>query len=132
MLDTSYLSYPFAIVPRLTDFYRDSGTLPEIPIVRNLINAIKSVFKVPANRVQLWVGQGIRAYRFDIYDNSKMSIASIVYLPETKRLDLFDNMISSDIPLIQWKNKRMMSKNYSTMADMVGYGKLFQPIAIHS
>ena len=90
---------------------------------------------MPQSKVKLSVAQGARIYKFDISNPKQIKdqiIAAIYYLPELNRVDLYDYMISPDIPLIQWRNKKVVFKNYSMLADMAGYDKLFQPIVFSS
>ena len=136
MLDYSYsYSYQFAQVEKLSEFYKDSSKLQETIKIRAIVDGIRNSFKVPQSKVKLSVAQGARIYKFDISNPKQIKdqiIAAIYYLPELNRVDLYDYMISPDIPLIQWRNKKVVFKNYSMLADMAGYDKLFQPIVFSS
>jgi len=135
MLDYSYTGYKFAAVEKLQEFYKDSIKLPETTKIKAIIGSIRGVFKVPLSKVKLYVAEGARVYRFEIcnpHSVAPIAIGAIYYLPLENRLELFDYLINRDIPMIQWKNKKVVSKGYSFIADLAGYDKLFQPIILSS
>ena len=135
MIGTTYKGYQFALVPKIQDFYRDSGKLPEVTGLKMIISGLRGVFKVPQGKISLYVAEGARVYKINISDPKSpknLIFATLYYIPEEKQIDLYDNMVSSDIPMIQWKNKRIVTKNYSMMADLAGYGRLFQSIIVSS
>lgn len=125
MLDTSYNRLQFSQVVDYNDFYKSK--LPEMIRIRSLFDNTKLLFNIPGDRIVLSVGQGERIYKLTILspDVKKNIIGWIVYIPlEQSRLDIYipDN---PDIPLIQWKNKQVVHKNYSYLLDRAGFDKLF-------
>ena len=47
-------------------------------------------------------------------------------IPKDNRFDVFN--ADSNIPVIQWKNKKPVFKNYSMLLDKMGLDKLFTKI----
>lgn len=134
MLDTSYLSYPFALVENLNNFYMTSDKLPEVIKVHNIFDSARVLFKLPPRRIKLYVSEGNRAYKIELYSPqgvSKIPIGFIVYLPLEKRLDLFDSM-NPDVPIIQWKNKQLAWTSYSPLYQYSQVDKVFQGLVLSS
>ncbi len=134
MLDISYLSYPFALVENLNNFYMTSDKLPEVIKVHNIFDAARVLFKLPPRRIKLYVSEGNRAYKIELYSPqgvSKTPIGFIVYLPLEKRLDLFDSM-NPDVPIIQWKNKQLAWTSYSPLYQYSQVDKVFQGLVLSS
>ncbi len=127
MLNTSYNYSRWAPVEDLEDFYR--ANLPEIPRVKGIINACRTLFKVPPKCVTLEVAVGERYYRIlaCMNDPYNTPFCMLVYCPEYKQLDLFDAR-SRTVPLIQWKERKVAFKNYPPLYDVVGFEKLFSSI----
>lgn len=127
MLDISYNTLDYSKVVDLNDFYRSK--LPEIFKIRSIIDNSKLLFNLPGTRVILEVDEaGKRIYRITLLDTSvnKQPFGILIYLPLQNRLDLYS--MSSDVPLIQWKNKRPVFKSYDFLLDRAGLDKLFQKI----
>lgn len=124
MLSVNYNQVQFSNVIDYNDFYKTK--LPEIIKIRSLVDNTKLLFNLPGDRVILQVGQGERIYKLLLLspDIKKNIIGWIIYLPLESRLDIFlpDN---PDIPLLQWKNKQAVHKNYATLLDRAGLDKLF-------
>ena len=135
MLDYSYIGVPFAQITKLAEFYKDSVKLPETVKIKSMIGSIRGILKIPQTKILLNVAQGARIYRFDILSPKSTTpnvIAAIYYLPLVNRVDLFDYMISPDIPLIQWKNKKAVSMGCSMLSSLAGFDRLFQQIILSS
>ena len=111
----------------MNDFYRSK--LPEILKVRAIIENTKLLFNLPSTRVVLEVDEdGARVYKITLLDTTinRQPFGTIVYLPLQHRLDLYT--ISSDMPLIQWKNKKPVFKSYDFLLDRAGLDRLFSKI----
>lgn len=136
MIDYSYTSsYLYASVEKLAGFYKDSDKLPETVKIRSIMGSIRGLFRVPQTKIKLYVAGGARIYKFEILSPDSVQplpIGAIYYLPLEKRLDLYDYSISWDIPMIQWKNKKVVSSGCSILANRAGYDKLFQSIVLSS
>ena len=119
-----YMSENYSIVASKADFFKNR--LPETPILRKLYDSVKLTFGLPTDRVIISVAEGKRYYKLTLLstDIKKYTIGEIYFLPEIKGLDIFipDN---PNVPLLQWRNKKPVWKNYSTLLDMVGLDKLF-------
>jgi len=131
MLPIYYLSMRFANVTDLADFYRTD--LPEMSKLKGIIENIKLLFSLPQDRVVVQVAEGYRVYKITMLtpDVNKLPFAFFVYLPEEKRLDLY-NSDNFRLPFIQWKNKKPIFKNYSLLLDKAGIDKMFTKILNNS
>jgi hypothetical protein len=127
MLDISYNSLTYSKVVDFNDFYRSK--LPEILHVRAIIENSKLLFNLPSTRIILEVDEsGERVYKITLLDTSvsRQPFGVLVYLPLQHRLDLYT--VSSDMPLIQWKNKKPVFKSYDFLLDRAGLDRLFSKI----
>lgn len=127
MLDISYNNLvQFSRVTDYNDFYRTK--LPEMVKIRSLFDNLKLLFNIPGDRILIDVGEGERIYKFTILskDIKKFVVGWVVYLPLQGRLDLYTS--DNPMPLIQWKNKQVIFKNYSMLLDMAGFDTLFRKI----
>lgn len=127
LLQINYAMIVFSAVKDLSDFFRTK--LPEMKTIKALFSAIKLVFKTAEGRLIMQVGEGARVYKFLILSNdvNKYPIANFVYIPEEKRLDFY-SMDMPHIPMIQWKNKKAVFRNYSEALDRAGIDKVFSGI----
>lgn len=122
-----YDSYKFSIVTNFNDFFKSS--LPEMRSIRSIHNNIKILLNLPTDRVQIYVAEGKRIYKFIMItpDVSKTILGWIYYTPLEKKIDLFLPETPS-IPFMQWKEKKLTFKNYTGLLDRVGIDKLFNKI----
>lgn len=125
MLNLNYLTISFAEVPDMNSFYRER--LPEIPKIRSFINTLRLMFSLPPSRIQLLVGQGSRVYKIIMKDTKKNSFGWFILIPTENRVDLFDYS-NPEIPIIQWKNKKAVTKNYDQVLINAGIEKVFDRI----
>lgn len=127
MISTYYNSLIFADVEDLPDLYH-SG-LPEASKVKAVIENCKSLFKLPADRVQLQVSEGDRVYKIILLspDVNKFIFGWIVMVPLRKQLDLYSGDNPS-FPVAQWSNKKIVYKGYSYLFDRAGIEKTFNCI----
>lgn len=125
MENTSYVILNFSEVIDTADFFRTSG-LKEIPKIRSIIDSAKMLFKVPGNAIKIYVAEGKRIYKIVFYKSTldKVPFAWLVYLPESRRMDLYDST-NPTVPLIQWKNKRPVFKNFTGLLDIIGVDTMF-------
>ena len=122
MLSLNYLEIPYAEIKDINSFYRE--LLPEIPKIRSFVNTLRLVFSLPLSCIQLFVGQGERFYRIVMRDSKKNIFGWFYILPLENRVDLYDSS-SSDIPIIQWKNRKAVTKNYNQTFINIGIEKSF-------
>ena len=125
MLDTRYLLLEFDEVVDLNDFYRER--LPEIIKIKSLISSLRLMYSLPPKNIKLYVSKGERVYRLDLYDNKKILFGQFYYLPLQKQVDLYT---SEDIetPVLQWKNKKAVTKNYNRLFLCSDIDKVFDKI----
>lgn len=115
-LNTSYMGVPPTPVKDFTDFV-GSG-LPEIPKLKALVTAIKSVFKVQDVQLQLYFLEG-RRYRVDVFTNKKKNVlvSSIYYVPDANQVHIYDNagniLIASD-------KKKVIHSTIPFLIDFIG------------
>ena len=97
--------------------------------VRSIYDNSKILFNVPGNNIQVMCAEGERIYKFIILSLGvqKMPIGWFIYIPEQKRIDLY-TPDSPMIPMLQWKNKKPVFKNYSAFLDRVGFDRLFDKL----
>ena len=127
MLNTNYNLLNFALVTDLNNFFKTK--LPEIIQIKSIIDNSKILFNLTSNNIQLLCAEGERVYKFIILSPgvNKIPIGWFVYIPGQKRIDLY-TPDSPLIPLIQWKNKKPVFKNYMPILDRAGLDKLFEKI----
>lgn len=127
MLDIYYNRLNFALVEDLPDLYH-SG-LPEAIRVKSVLENCKSLFKLPADRIKLFVSEGDRVYKIMLLstDINKVPFGWFVLVPLRKQVDLY-SADSPSYPVAQWKNKKIAFKNYSMLFDKAGIEKTFERI----
>lgn len=124
MENNNYLGMKYAMVADKADFFKSN--LPEMIQVRSLYEAIKLLFDLSSERVQIETVEGARIYRYTLLSPTvqRNVLGWIVYIPLEKRLDIY-TVRDFNTPLIQYRNKRPVWKNYSMMLDRAGFDKLF-------
>ena len=113
----------FAGVTDLNDFYR--SPLPETLKIKNLITNIRLLYQLPPGQVLLQVAEGERVYKIVMKDAKKKVIGWFLYYPLTKTLELYDNELGGEIPIISWKNKKVSAENYYKTLILAGCAKMF-------
>lgn len=128
MLPLQYNMLNFAIVTDISDFFR-AQTLASSKL-RSVMENAKVLFKIPQNNVQLMAAEGEPIYKLILKKNTldKFPFAVIVYMPAVGRLDLYNTSLSADVPYIQWKDRKLVFRNYDGLLDYVGIDKLFLSI----
>jgi hypothetical protein len=125
MLSLRYNTANFAQVTDLADFYK--GQEREISRIHSMVDSIKMLFHVPGNAIKIMVAEGERIYKILFYSTSldKVPLGWFVYLPLEDRLDLYDTSLSTEMPYIQWKNKKIVYKSYPIFLERAGIGDVF-------
>lgn len=126
MINTDYLKLQVYPVKDKNDFFK-SG-IKEATTLRNLCSVCRRMFVVPDTGIKLSVVGESGIYRIDIYDGNirKSIIGRIYYIPNNRRLDVYDD--NGEIPLVAWKSKKCIWKNYSTLLQKVNLENLFLPL----
>ena len=124
MLPIGYQYFSFAQVGNLANFYKENQ--PELPKLKLIVENIKLLFKLPGTCVLVEVAEGERVYKVNMIMPGvhKTSLGYFVYLPNERRLDVY----SSDnptVPLLQWKQKRVVYSECSPLLDRIGISSLF-------
>lgn len=124
MENTNYLGMKYAEVTNKTDFFKNA--LPEMMQVRSLYEAIKLLFNVSSERVKIETVEEARIYRYTILNPTviKNVLGWIVYIPQQKRLDIY-TVRDFNTPLLQFRNKKPVWKNYPLFLDRIEFDKLF-------
>lgn len=133
MISTEYNNLQFALIENLAAFYRDSGASRPATRLRSMIDAIKVFFKLPATKIKVYVTPGDNIFKIEMYlpDTSKLPFGWFVYVPKNNQVDLYD-ALSPTIPVIQWKNKKAVTKNYSILYDRSNLDNLYRGIIMLS
>ena len=124
MLPVTYQFFNFAQVTNLANFYK--GSQPEIPKLKLIVENIKLLFKLPSTCVQVEVAEGERVYKVGLTlpGVGKTPLGYFVYLPNERRLDVY-SADNPGIPLLQWKQKRVVYSGCSSLLDRIGISSLF-------
>jgi hypothetical protein len=127
MLPINYKYTSYSRVADIADFFK--STLPEMHKLKALHNSLKLLFKVTNADIIVECSDVGRIYKFTLMSTgvNKYPIGEFYYLPQNKQLDLWD-LSKPQMPLIQWKGKKAVFKNYSLLLDKVEMEKLFQKI----
>lgn len=128
MLNIMYQNLNYSIVKDRADFFK--SPLAEMPYVRSLFDSIKILFGINDNKITLEVStDNSRVYKYSIFNPTinNMIIGCIFYLPLQKRLDIY-TLDNFKLPLIQYRDKKIVYKNYNIFFDRVGFSKLFDKL----
>ena len=109
----------------MNDFYREQ--LPEIIKIKSLVSALRLMYSLPPKNINLYVSKGGRVYRLDLYDNRKILFGQLYYLPLLKQVDLYTSE-DIEVPVLQWKNKKAVTKNYNRLFLYSNIDKVFDRI----
>ena len=125
MLPIGYQSFSFAQVTNLANFYK--GGQPEMPKLKLIVENIKLLFKLPGTCVLVEVAEGERVYKVKMIlpGVHKTSLGYFVYLPNERRLDVY-SADNPTIPLLQWKQRRLVYSGCSSLLDRIGISSLFR------
>lgn len=128
MLSLNYNILNFSQVTDFSDFYRTQQK--EVSKIHSIIDSIKMLLHVPGNAIKLFIAEGERVYKIIFYSNSldRVPLGWFIYLPLENRIDLYDSTLSTEMPYIQWKNKKPVFKNFSGLLDSVHVERLFDGI----
>lgn len=128
MLNIMYQNLNYSIVKDRADFFK--SPLAEMIYVRSLFDSIKILFGINDNKITLGVStDNSRVYKYSIFNPTvnNMIIGCIFYLPLQKRLDIY-TLDNFKLPLIQYRDKKIVYKNYNIFFDRVGFSKLFDKL----
>ena len=120
-----YLNYGYMVVSDKQDFFKTN--LVEITKLKVLLNSCSTLFKIPQKDISVAVSKtDDKVYRVGIEDKKLGVIGLLYYIPKERRLDLYDS--DPRVPLMSWKNKKCIWKNYSDLLGKLNIEKLFQSL----
>lgn len=120
-----YLNYGYMVVSDKQDFFKTN--LVEITKLKVLLNSCSTLFKIPQKDISVAVSKtDDKVYRIGIEDRKLGVIGLLYYIPKERRLDLYDS--DPRVPLMSWKNKKCIWKNYSNLLGKLNIDKLFQSL----
>lgn len=128
LLDITYNNLSFSNIVNTTDFFK-SGPSSEMISVKTLYNNIKILFGLNSERVIISLSEANRVYKFTLLmpNDIKNVFGFIIYIPSQRRLDIYSSE-NVQVPLIQYKGKKIMYKSYPYLIDKVGLDKLFSKL----
>lgn len=124
----AYLNTKYSRVTNLGDFLK--SRLPEMIQIRSLLDNIKLLFGISSNRIIIDVAEdNQRIYKFTLLNpNISQNIMGwIIFMPLIQGLDIY-TVSTPNTPLIQWRKKKIIFKNYDLFLDRVGFDKLFNKL----
>ena len=125
LLDITYNNLSFSNIVNTADFFK-SGPSSEMISVKTLYNNIKILFGLNSERVIISLSEANRVYKFTLSlpNDIKKIFGFIVYIPSQRRIDIYTSE-NVQVPLIQYKGKKIMYKSYPYLLDKAGLDKLF-------
>ena len=126
-LNNSHAMMGITPVADKEDFFK-SG-LPEMSVIRSLINVASRLFKIPTTNIVLGVVDDVeRVYCLTLLEATvhKYQFGKIYYLPLQKRLDIFDN--DPTTPLHTWVKKKIYFSRTSGLQQLAETHKAFQSL----
>ena len=128
LLDITYNNLVFNDIVNITDFFK-SGPASEMISVKTLYNNIKILFGLTSERVILSLSEVNKVYKFTLLmpNDKKNVFGFIVYIPGDRRIDIYTSE-NVQVPLIQWRGKKIMYKSYPFLLDKIGLDKLFSKL----
>lgn len=123
MLNLSYQTKAFSLVAKPVDLFKELGSSSESIKVKLIYDTAKSIFGT--NSVLIEISEGDNIYRYNILssDYKKQPLGYFVYIPKERRLDVW--ITGEMLPLLQYKGKTIVFKNFSGFLDKIGLNKLF-------
>lgn len=128
-LKFDYITYNYSLVINKNDFFRTSHS--EISKLRTLHNSCSTLFRVPQNAISIEMSmqEGTsKVYKLTISNRPVGIFCILFYIPKETRLDIYDPFSSSGTPLIAWKGRRCVWKNYSELLKILNLERLFQSL----
>ena len=128
MLNVDYNKLVFAEVKNVTGFFKEEAGANAMK-VKSLYDSIKLTFGL--NSLVMMVAQEADVYKYVILgqDVRKTVLGSIVYIPKDKRLDIW---LPGDIlPMLQFKGRSVVFKNYAALLDKLGLDRMFDKLIVN-
>ena len=124
MLPVNYIDLKFADVKDPMAFFKDSADKNEALKLKSLYEAMKVIFNINTN-IKFQVAEGENIYKYIILssDYRKVPIGFIIVIPKQRRLDIWN--VGENFPLVQFKVRTAVFKNYSMLLEQAGVEKIF-------
>ena len=125
MLNTEYTKQKFALVKDPNKFFQQERGSSVILKVKAMYEAVRTVFNITAPRFEIMESDEDEVYKFTVVgsDYPKQDLGSLVFIPKARRLDVW---VAGDIiPLLQFKVRTPVFRNYSAFLDRAGVAKIF-------
>ncbi len=125
MLNTEYTKQNFAIVKEPGKFFQQERGSSTVLKVKAMYESIKIIFNITTPRLEIMESDEDEVYKFTVIgtDYPKQDLGSFVFIPKARRLDVW---IAGDIiPLLQFKVRTPVFRNYSSFLDRAGLAKIF-------
>jgi len=118
----------FSTVVDKPDFYKSK--FQEVKHIKSMIDKAKLLLTIPEDRILLEVAQGERIYKINFQSNdvNKSVFGYLIYIPEMKRIDIYDQTGL----LLQYQNKKVIFENCSYLLSRAKVSDLFKSIVLAS
>jgi hypothetical protein len=125
MLGIGYMGLNYLDIGDPMVFFKDISDKNESLKLKAMFGAIQSVFNVTTS-LKLQVAEGQKVYRYTICtpDYKKAPIGFVTYIPDQRRLDIWN--IGESLPLVQYKIRSAVFRNYSLLLCQAGFDKMFE------
>lgn len=125
MLPINYGLLVYAEVNKPAELFRDMGNNTESGKVRSLFDSAKSVFGITS--VNFYISKESGVYKFVILSGpvrNRQIVGELYYIPKDRRLDIWT--AGDTVPILQFKGKGVVFRNYSEFYEKLGFVKLFE------
>lgn len=126
--DITYLNLEFSDIKNPLDFFQTGGSVSEMGLLKTLYNNIKLTWKIENNDIKMSLSTVNKVYRFTLL-NKRNIFGFLIYIPDQKRIDLYTSE-NLQIPLIQWKKRKIVYKTYPLLLEKLGIEKLLEKIPL--
>ncbi len=132
MMGVQYLYYNVSPIPQKDSFLQESA-IPGIASLRKIIGEVRRMLIIPDKQLYLFaLGDHIDGFRIDAYGGrqEKDLIMRVYYLPGEKVFDIWDpeSVVGSGMPLLGWRDKKLIFKNYSSLLQAIKVENLFSSL----
>lgn len=118
--DITYLQLQFASIKDPNAYFNSGGS--SMSYLRRLYNNIKLIWGLENNNLDLSVSESQEVYRFSMM-YKRTIFGFVIYIPKQKRIDLYTSE-NVNLPLIQWKNKKVVFAALPLVITKAGLEKL--------
>lgn len=124
--DITYLQLKFADIKNPIEYFKTGGTINDMNLLRTLYNNIKLIWKLGNSEVNIALAENQEIYRFSLI-HKRTIFGFVIYIPGLKRIDLYTSE-NTNVPLIQWKGKKVVYRAYPLLLEKAGLEKVFEKL----